>query len=242
MSPDSAPAKLYVILGSHACRTGMLLLEHKGIPYRTVTIPTGGQRSLPLAGFPQGTVPALVMDGRKIQSNVVLARALDEMQPDPPLFPADDARRREVEEAERWGDEVFQMAARRIALGARLHGLESMVDRGDRGPLGPLLWRRTRARSAGTRFLCRFVFNVNAGTERRLLDELPAQLDRIDAWIEAGVLGGERLNAADHMIATSVSLVRYRRDLRPDIESRPAGALAERVLPAPPGWGAAGRG
>src|SRR3954471_12098534 len=96
-------AKLYVILGSHACRTGMLLLEHKGIPYRTVTIPTGGQRSLPLAGSPRGTVPALVMDGRKIQSNVVLAGALDEMQPDPPLFPADDARRREVEEAERWG-------------------------------------------------------------------------------------------------------------------------------------------
>ena len=34
--PDGCPAmeaKLYVILGSHACRTGMLLLEHKGIEY-----------------------------------------------------------------------------------------------------------------------------------------------------------------------------------------------------------------
>jgi len=33
-------AKLYVILGSHACRTGMLLLEHKGIDYRRVELPT----------------------------------------------------------------------------------------------------------------------------------------------------------------------------------------------------------
>ena len=34
-------AKLYVILGSHACRTGMLLLEHKGIAYERVELPTG---------------------------------------------------------------------------------------------------------------------------------------------------------------------------------------------------------
>lgn len=26
-------ARLYVILGSHPCRTGMLLLEHKGIDH-----------------------------------------------------------------------------------------------------------------------------------------------------------------------------------------------------------------
>jgi hypothetical protein len=34
-------AKLYVILGSRACRTGMLLLEHKGIDYERVELPTG---------------------------------------------------------------------------------------------------------------------------------------------------------------------------------------------------------
>ena len=34
-------AKLYVILGSHACRTGMLMLEHKGIEYERVELPAG---------------------------------------------------------------------------------------------------------------------------------------------------------------------------------------------------------
>jgi hypothetical protein len=34
----SAQATLYVIPGSHACRAGMLMLEHKGIAYRTVEL------------------------------------------------------------------------------------------------------------------------------------------------------------------------------------------------------------
>jgi hypothetical protein len=58
-------------------------------------------------------------------------------------------------------------------------------------------------------------------------------LDRIDEWIEAGVLNGPELNAADFMIAPSLALLCYRRDLRPDIERRLAIQLVERLLPAP---------
>ena len=34
--------KLYVIPGSHACRSGMLMLEHKGVPYRRVPLSLAG--------------------------------------------------------------------------------------------------------------------------------------------------------------------------------------------------------
>jgi hypothetical protein len=81
--------------------------------------------------------------------------------------------------------------------------------------------------------LGRRVFDVNERTEKELLEALPGMLDRVDAWIEAGVLNGERLNAADYMIVTSLALLMYRRDLEPEIASRPAGALADRVLPEP---------
>jgi glutathione S-transferase len=210
----------------------MLMLEHKGIPYRTVTLRTGAQRMLRFAGFPGGTVPAMELDdGRRIQTSRAIARALEELEPEPPLFPADPDERRAVEEAERWADEVFQMAARRIALAASLHGRDGMVNRGGSGPLGPILFRRDDTRHLGTRLIGRFVFNVNPRTERELLSRLPAQLDRIDAWIDAGVLNGDRLNAADYAVATSVALLLYRRDLRADIAARPAGALVERVLP-----------
>ncbi|HVS27937.1 MAG TPA: glutathione S-transferase N-terminal domain-containing protein, partial [Solirubrobacteraceae bacterium] len=148
MSHIGSP-RLYVILGSHACRTGMLMLEHKGIGYRRVNLPTGlhsfGVRLLGFPGNPapfrrvdgrlprslaladrMGTVPALRIDGERVQTNREIARFLERLQPDPPLFPADPERRREVEEAERWGDDVFQMTARRIALAAVLHGRDAM--------------------------------------------------------------------------------------------------------------------
>ena len=226
-------AKLYVIPGSHAARTGILLLEHKGIRYRLVELPTGLQRTLRMRGFPGGTVPALVIDGRRVQTNIAIARALDELQPEPPLFPRDPERRREVEEAERWADDVLQMAARRIGLAGALHGRDGLVDCGARGRLGPVLWKHDRTRLIGARLVGRGVFNVTPATERRLLAELPAHLDRIDAWVEAGVLNGDELYAADYAIASSVALLTYRPELRPEVESRPVRALVDRILPEP---------
>jgi glutathione S-transferase len=224
-------AKVYVILGSHACRAGTLMLEHKGLPFRTVRIPTGLQPfALRLLGFPGRTVPALRIDGQRIQPNRAIARFLDELRPQPPLFPADPDRRSAVEEAERWGDEVFQMAARRLVLAAALHGRDALVDRGGDGRLGPLLWRNSLRRLVGMRMVGR-LFKVNERTEQRLLDDLPGMLDSIGAWVEAGILGGESLNAADFAIAPSLALLAYRRDLRSQVQSHPAWALADRLLP-----------
>src|SRR5207249_11590557 len=127
---------LYVIPGSHACRSAMLMLEHKSVPYRRVDIVTllhplvvrlhgfdaggqtrsaGGKRTLALrAGDRVGTVPALAADGHRISTTHGIARFLDEHHPEPPLFPADPERRAAVEEVERWANDTLQMAARRI--------------------------------------------------------------------------------------------------------------------------------
>jgi glutathione S-transferase len=219
-------ARLYVILGSHACRTGMLMLEHKGIEYEPVTMPTGAQRLLRLRGFPGGTVPALVMNGQRVQTNRSIARFLDEVRPEAPLVPPTP----EALEAERWADEVFQMAARRVALAGCLHNPVDLIPDPAAGPLGHVLWRNPSVRRAGMRMTSRFVFDVNLQTEQRLLAELPAHLDRIDGWLDAGVLGSERLHAADYAIAPSVALLTYRPTLKGEVEARPAGAFAARVL------------
>lgn len=245
---------LYAIPGSHACRSATLMLEHKGFDYRRVDLFTGlhplllrrkgfSGHAKPIrqvdGGTPRmlalldrgGTVPALLWDdGEHIQTNHEIARFLDRVRDSPPLFPSDPQLRSEVEEAERWGDEVFQMAARRVALAAATHGLDSFYERGNRGPLGPLLASRDSVRvfaSVGARVS----FRVNRGNEPELIDALSGMFDRIDAWIEAGVIGGEELNAADFMILPSLALLSYCRTLRPVIAPRPAGALLERVLP-----------
>jgi glutathione S-transferase len=248
--------KLYVILGSHACRTGMLLMEHKGIEYRPVELPTGLHpflvRLRGFAGNPApfrhvdddrphrmlamadrfGTVPALLIDGQRVQTNRKIARFLDRVHPDPPLFPSDPDQRRAIEEAERWGDEVFQMVARRLVLAARLGGRDTLINRADDGRLGPLLFRSQRLRLFATQGIARF-FGVDAAAVKELPAALPGMLDRIDGWIDAGVLNGNELNAADFMIAPSVALLTYRHDLRAEIERRPVIRLVDRLLPEP---------
>ena len=47
------------------------------------------------------------------------------------------------------------------------------------------------------------------------------------------MLNGEELNAADYMLVTSLALLTYRNDLRPELESRPLIRLVDRVLPDP---------
>jgi glutathione S-transferase len=229
--PRHVGARLYVIPGSHAARTGILLLEHKGIPYELKELPSGTQRTLRLRGFPGGTVPAVMMDGRHVQTNLAIARFLDELQPDPPLFPSDPEHRAAVEEIERWVDDELQMDTRRIALAAALAWPGTLIDHGDDGRMGPLLWKRRWARRIGMRLPIAY-FKVNREAEGRLLERIPGHLDRIDAWIESGVLNGDELTAADYAVAANVALLTYRSDLRPEVERRPVGRLLDRVLPA----------
>jgi glutathione S-transferase len=253
----SAPtATLYVIHGSHACRTGILMLEHKGIDYRRVDLLTGlHPLSLKLHGFQgnrtpirtvdgqthkslammdrMGTVPALRYGSERIQTNHEIARFLDRVQPQPPLFPDDPGLRATVEEAEQWGDQVFQMAARRLALAGGSRGLDTMHNRGSSGRLGPLLSPNETRRVFATKNAARFVFRASGDNDAEMLQALPPMLDKIDAWISAGVLNSSELNAADFMIAPSLALLTYRLDLRAELQARPSAALMDRVLPEP---------
>jgi glutathione S-transferase len=245
---------LYVIPGSHACRAAMLMLDHKRLPYRRVDVVTllhpmvvrlhgfdaggqtrsaGGKRPLPLRlGDQLGTVPALACDGQRISTNYQIARFLDQRQPEPPLFPADPERRSAVETAERWGNDVLQMAARRIVLPAVVRDPAGFSRKAADGRLGYLLYRSALARRLICPLIARQVFAAGTGTERELA-ELRAMLDQIDAWIVEGVLGAAELNAADFMIAPSLALILYRSDVLPMFDGRPTLKLVDRLLPEP---------
>ncbi len=245
-------AKVYVITGSHACRTATLMLEHKRIPYRQVALPTGlhpllvraagfkGHRSPirtvdgathSLLGLLDrlGTVPALKLGAERIQTNHAIARFLERLQPEPALFPGEPERRRAVEDAERWGDETLQMAARRVALAT---DLSEMYMRAGDGRLGPLLAKSGLMRWALTPTSAH-TFRASPGNLDALLDAIPPMLDGVDEWIGQGVLCAEQLNAADFAIAPSLALLSYRAELSEEISARPAGVLVDRLLPLP---------
>jgi glutathione S-transferase len=245
--------RLYVIPGSHACRAAMLMLDHKRVPYRRVDVITllhplavrlrgfnaGGQtrsaggrrpRSLRI-GDRLGTVPALAADGERLSTNHGIARFLDDRHPEPLLLPADPERRRAVEEVEQWANGPLQMEARRILGAGVLRDPAEFSRSASDGRMGHLLYRHVLARRLIIPRIATRVFAVDGTTDDELLAELPAMLDRIDAWIAEGVLGGDELNVADFMVAPCLALMLYRPDVMPLFEGRPALELVDRLLP-----------
>jgi glutathione S-transferase len=228
-------AKLYVIPGSHPSRTVMRMLEIKGIPYNRVDLmPVISKARLRATGFDGITVPALKLDGRKIQGSRDIARELDNVQPVPALLPADPEQRAAVEQAEAWGDETLQPVARRILWNALRRDRAPLASYSEGARLGVPIGLAVKTGGPLVALSARF----NEATDENVradLAALPGMLQRTDDWIAEGVLGGEDLNAADLQIGTSVRLLMTLQDLRDAIASRPAGELAMRAAPEYPG-------
>jgi glutathione S-transferase len=228
-------ARLYVIPGSHPATAAALMLDYKGIPFdRTDLIPVVSKAVLRAAGFPRATVPALKIDGERIQGSREISRALDRIKPEPPLFPANPDARAAVEEAERFGDEQLQHPIRQLlwwGLRREKDNLRGYSDGAHLGiPVGlavktggPLVALSARLNEAS---------DANA---RAALAALPRLLDQVDAYIADGTIGAAEPNAADFQIATSIGLALTLDDLKPLIDLRPAGDLARRYVPNYPG-------
>jgi glutathione S-transferase len=212
----------------------MLMLDRKRIPFKRVDlIPVVSKGILRAQGFPGITVPALKLDGDRVQGSLEIARELDRIQPDPPLFPSDPDLRAKVEEAEAWGD-VFQQKPRRFSWWAFKRDRAPMASYSEGARLGIPVGLAVKTGGPIVALSARF----NAASDENVrndLASLPSDLDQIDRWISEGVIGGEELNAADYQLAPSIRLAMTFDDLRPAIESRPAGELAMRVVPDFPG-------
>lgn len=241
-------ATLYWFDMSHPAQAARLMLERKGIDYRSVELLAGFHPLLlRLAGFRGGSVPALKLDGRRLQGSLAISRGLDDLAPEPRLFPADPPARQAVVDAEAWGERELQPIPRRLNRWLLVHshairrwfaeqvgmpapGVAAVVQR-------PLMMAFAR------------ISQADDPTVRVDLQRLPGLLDHVDRLIADGVIGGDEPNAADFQVGTSIwALMRFS-DLAGYLEGRPAAALAARLLPAggdrvpaglPPEWLPAG--
>lgn len=152
------------------------MLEIKGVDYELASVLPGMQRvHLRLAGFRAGTVPALVLDGRRIQGTRSIARALG--------FPPAD------EELEGWADGELQNTPRRILRWGLIHHahLRTWIGRQAHTPAPqvgamlsvPVAWYYARA------------VDADEAHVRRHLQELPQTLDRVDRLLAEGTIGGD---------------------------------------------------
>jgi glutathione S-transferase len=232
--------KLYVLPASHPCAAVVRALEIKGLEFdRVVELP---MLHIPIQQvlFGRRTVPGMIFpDGTRVVGSRPIMRILDSLQPDPPLLPADPAQRAAVEAAEEWGDEIFQPLGRRIPWTAFAHAPQSLASYAEGSDL-PLPMPIVMRSAALVIPLERLVNRAQPDRVRQDLQDLPAHLDRIDAWIADGVIGGPQPNVADLQLLSTVRLLGTLEDLQPLIGERPAGAKARELFPVYPGATPAG--
>lgn len=228
-------ATLFGVPASHPSLAAQLMLEHKCVDYRRIDLVAATHRTIVrVLGFPRKTVPALWLDGAKIQGTKEIALALDALIPSKPLYPQDPAQRTEVEAAESWGDEVLQPVPRRLIWNALKHDRSTLATYLEGARIG--IPTPIAARTAAPIVMAARRFNrATDENVRRDLAALPGMIDRVDELIEQGTIGGAERNAADFQIATSVSLLLTMDDVRPMIEGRPAERLARAIVPNQPG-------
>ncbi len=228
-------ARLYVIPGSHPAMAARLMLEAKGIDYkRTDVMPVLSRGITRAARFPGNRIPALKIDGEKIQGTSQIARHLDKLVPEPQLVPTDPEKLARVEEVEAYGDDELQQTARATLWNALRRDKAPLRSFSEGARLGIPIGLAVRTAGPIVAMAAR-MNNADDEKVREHLAGLPEGLEQIDAWIADGRIGGEQLNIGDYQVAPSLRLLMTMDDIRPYIESRAAGKLAMRVVPEFPG-------
>jgi glutathione S-transferase len=225
-----APAiTLHVLPPSPPCRTVEAALQLKGLPYERIDLVPGPhvEQMAEIYGADRTTVPGILVDGEPVHGSVAILERLEELQPEPALYPAPIAEA--VHEAERWGDAEFQDLARWIPWGALHFRPESLGSFGGAGPLD----------AAGTDYaikVIRSTWKYHGLTAQVLFDALqglPEKLDRIDALAADGTIGTPHVTAADLQIGAALRVLLVVEDLHPLMAGRPGEELARRLFDYP---------
>jgi glutathione S-transferase len=222
---------LYVVHGSHPCAAVEKALSLKGLSYGVVEWPPPLHAPMQRIIFGRRTVPALSVGGEHVSGSGTIMRYLDELEPEPPLFPDDGRARAKVALAERWGDEVFQPIGRELIWAGFCHCPRAMISYAEHSRLR-LPRPAVRMLAPGLARLGARLNRTDLGVAREALQRLPGYLERVDGWIADGTIGdAEHPNAADLQIGSTLRLLLTIADARPLLEGRPCASLASALFP-----------
>ena len=218
---------LHALPPSHPCMTVDAALRLKGLEFERVDLPMGSHtEEMPkIYGEGNTTVPGATIDGEPIHGSRAILARLEELSPEPALYPEPIADK--VREAERWGDEELQDLGRRLPWGSLYFRPEALGTFGGGGPLDP----------AGTDFaikMIRATWKYHGITAERLgndLAGLPEKLAHIDSLAAEGVIGGDEPNAADLQIGATLRVLLPLGDIAPLLEAGAAADIARRWFP-----------
>ena len=176
-------------------------LDYKGIPHiRRAAVP-GQHAKLARQLTGDSTFPVLVLDGEAIGDSTRIIEALEGRQPEPPLYPADPAERRQALELEEFFDEELGPYARLLALHCMLPDPELML-----GGFTPDLRgvRRVGARAMYPLIRRRVVadFEIDDRSVALAEDKCRGACERFQVDLKpSGYLVGDRFTVADLTLA-----------------------------------------
>jgi glutathione S-transferase len=200
-------------------------LDWKGIPHRRKALALG---YMPRAWWATGqpSLPILFLDGRAVADSTRIIGAIEERQPDPPLYPRDPEERRRALAIEDFFDEEVGHAVRTALLGpafARDPGEAFHVL-----ATGMPSWAETAMRAAAPamRAFYRARHHNNDATIAASRGRVLAGLDRIEAELgPSGYLVGDRFSVADLTAAALLGILSGAVEL----QYRPAGPVPREI-------------
>jgi len=219
---------LHALPPSHPCMTAAAALRLKGLEFERVDLQPGShnEEMERLYGEGHRTVPGLMVDDEPVHGSRGILARLEELAPDPTLYPSDAVR-----EAERWGDDEFQDLGRRLPWAALWFRPEALGTFAGGEPLDP----------PGTDFAIRFVratWKYHGITAERLAEDLaglPARVEQIERFASEGTIDGEEPTAADLQIGATVRVLLTLGDLDGLLADTAAERVARRWFPDYPG-------
>jgi glutathione S-transferase len=228
------PAKLYWLPMSHPAMAARKMLELKGIDFQPVKVLPGMQRvHLRLAGFRGGTVPAIKLDGRRVQGSLQIARALEKLRPEPPLFPQDPALRTRTDEAEAWAERELQPVPRVVFRWALTRNASLRQWLGEQAGM-PLPAINARISGPVAGYYAR-VAGADEAAARRAVGDLPQLLYRVDALLDEGAMSVAPPNAAALQALSTVRALEGFSDLADYVRTHACAEAAHSLFPDFPG-------
>ena len=196
---DSLPT-LWQIDVSHYSEKARWALAWKGVEHRRRSPVPGVHMAVALwlTRGSQATFPILTLNGRNIGDSSAIVAALEERDPEPPLYPSDPEQRRRALELEDFFDEELGPHVRQLAWYELGNDRESFIALMEHTAPGPLT-RMPGATAAYARAYTSLRFRAgSAEAAERGRAKILAALDRLEAELGDGdYLVGESFTVAD---------------------------------------------
>jgi len=194
------PPTLWQIDVSHYSEKVRWALAWKGVEHRRRS-PVPGAHMAVAAWLTRGgqvTFPVLEIDGRRIGDSTAIIAALEELYPEPPLYPADPARRRRALELEDFFDEELGPDIRHLAWHEFGNDRERFTELMRQTAPGPLA-KMPGAAAAYARVFTTLRFRADdPHRAERGRAKVLAALDRLEAELGDGeYLVGDAFTVAD---------------------------------------------